>query len=565
MNNIIFKSLLFYIFLFLIKKVNYEIKFLKNRLFNRILYRKKIKSFENFIQGNIKFWRTKPRSYSEKKILICNFISIPGDTIINCIIGKYLEEKYKMTLVGFCNKKKTVSKLVNSYNIEKNIFLEKKNFFFKIKIFLKSIYFLNKIKTINKLYQFKLNKVFIGKIVIDHIARHTGQNLIDHIDFKVFFHFYEALYVHYLFLNIIKNQNVKIVVHSETQFIPCGIIFQNCLNNKIKLFAREGSPNWISNTIYSKYDQIYTATDEIDENLFNFTKKNLQKKASREGFHIIKNRFNKKDKVNEWIISTKKNKSKKQTYFSRKELCKKFSWNEKKKIICIFAHTLADKNFGLGKRLFKSNLHWLQTTLKTIAKNKSVNFLIKPHPQEGDYKTATSTIKEFNKLGALQHVKLIPKNISRISLSKIIDVLISSHGTAPVEYACYGIPSLVAGRCKFNYLDFFILPKKVSIYQRQIMKIQQLKKLKKYQIEDAKIFAYLIYKLIKIRCPLVPYFKWSDAWFDYNSYFWKVDCLGLLKKYDEKKDYFKQMLFYQIDNKKRNMINLKLMNSKIKI
>ena len=73
MNNIIFKSLLFYIFLFLIKKVNYEIKFLKNRLFNRILYRKKIKSFENFIQENIKFWRTKPRSYSEEKILICNY------------------------------------------------------------------------------------------------------------------------------------------------------------------------------------------------------------------------------------------------------------------------------------------------------------------------------------------------------------------------------------------------------------------------------------------------------------------------------------------------------------
>ena len=110
----------------------------------------------------------------------------------------------------------------------------------------------------------------------------------------------------------------------------------------------------------------------------------------------------------------------------------------------------------MGKRLFKNNLDWLQTTLATIDKNDSVNFLIKPHPQEGDYNTSTNTIKEFEKLGNLKHVKLIPENISQLSLARIIDGLISSHGTAPLEYACYGIPSLMAGRSKFNYLNFLL-------------------------------------------------------------------------------------------------------------
>ena len=89
---------------------------------------------------------------------------------------------------------------------------------------------------------------------------------------------------------------------------------------------------------------------------------------------------------------------------------------------------------------------------------------------------------------------------------------------------------------------------------------EKITKLNNSQINDAKIFTYLIYKLIKIKCPLIPYFRWSDSWFNYSNKFWEVDCLDLLKKYDENKDYFKKMLFYQIDNNKRNMINLKLIN-----
>ena len=80
--------------------------------------------------------------------------------------------------------------------------------------------------------------------------------------------------------------------------------------NNIKVIAREGAPNWISTTIYKKKNEIYTARDEIEQNLFNYTKKNLSKKASSQGFKIIKNRSNRKDKINNWLISTKKHKKK---------------------------------------------------------------------------------------------------------------------------------------------------------------------------------------------------------------------------------------------------------------
>tara|TARA_B100000700_G_C15013713_1_gene842266 strand:+ start:64 stop:1752 length:1689 start_codon:yes stop_codon:yes gene_type:complete len=562
MNNIVLRCFIFYVFLGLIKKSIYEIKYIKNIIFNFILYRKKNNAFKVFLIANKKLWSKKKNYYSKEKILISNFIATPGDIITNCIIAKHLEDKYKISSLNLSYRSKNISKLVNSFNIYENFFLQNKNLIFKIKIFFKVIFYLNKIKNIKNLYKFKLDKVYIGKIVLDHIQRHTGENLISSLNFKVFYHFYEALYSHYLFLKLIKEKNIKYVVQAETQFIPCGIIFQNCILKNIKLFAREGGPHWIGNTIYSKKKEIYTARDEIDENLFKYVKKRLSQKASREGLNKIKNRFKRKDKMNDWLVSTsKKIITKKQIFFTRKKICKKFSWDPKKKIICIFSHLLTDGNYVMGKRLFKSNLEWLRTTLETIAKNESVNFLVKPHPQESDYNTSTSTIKEFEKLGNLKHVKLLPENISQLSLAKIIDGLISSHGTAPLEYACYGVPSLTAGRSKFSYLNFFILPTKVSVYKKKILNLHLLKKLKNNQIKDARIFSFLIYKLIKVRCPLLPYFKYYDAWYEYSSNFWEKDCLHLLKIYEEKKDYFKEMLFYQIENKKRNMVNLKLLKN----
>ena len=560
MDNLIFRTTLIYSFLFMGKKILKEIKNLKNFFVIIILFREKIKSFEYFLNKNQNFWKSFRTNTKSEKILISNFINLPGDIIINCVIAKYLEKKFNTSSFVISNKGDNISKLINSYNIKKHICLQNQNLFFKIKIYCKTIYYINKIKNISQLYKFKLDKIFIGKIVIDHIQRHSGENIIKDLNFKVFYHLYEALYAHYFFLKIIKEKNIKYVVQSETQFIPCGIIFQNCLMNNIKLFARQGAGNWITTTFYSRKNEIYTARDEIDKDLFKYTKKYFPKRTSKEGHKIINNRFiYKKDKINNWLVSTKQNKNKNKTVnYSKKEICDLFSWDKRKKIVCVFAHLLTDGNFIMGKRLFKSNLHWLQYTLKTITKNNSVNFLVKPHPQEADYNTSTNTIKELKKIGNYNHVKLAPENISQISLAKSIDVLISSHGTAPLEYACYGIPALIAGRVKFSYLDFFVLPSKKTNYKNMILKIHLLKKLSRKQIMDAKIFAYIIYKLTKVKCPFIPFYDWKHAWFDYKSNFWKKECVKLLNIYDFKEDYFRKMLFLQIDNKKRNIVNYKL-------
>ena len=112
--------------------------------------------------------------------------------------SKYLEEKLKH-LPGISNKGEEILNLLESYNIKKNLCIKNKSLIFKIKIYCKTIYYFNIIENISQLYNFKLNKIFIGKIVIDHIARHTGEILTGKLNFKVFYHLYEALYVSFFF------------------------------------------------------------------------------------------------------------------------------------------------------------------------------------------------------------------------------------------------------------------------------------------------------------------------------------------------------------------------------
>ena len=160
MNNIIFKSIFIYIFLFLLKKIFQKIKILKNFFIKNLFFRHKKNSFKFFLKKNKDFWKINKKDIHNPKILISNFISTPGDIITNCVIAKYLEEKFKTSSIGILDRGEEILQLLESYDIKNNFCLYDKNLIFKVKIYWKTIVYFNRIKDVNQLYNFKLNKNF---------------------------------------------------------------------------------------------------------------------------------------------------------------------------------------------------------------------------------------------------------------------------------------------------------------------------------------------------------------------------------------------------------------------
>ena len=518
------------------------------------------KDFNNYTKNNYKIWKN--NSHSKKNILVTSFVHAhPAYPHGNCIIGKYLQEYYNANLIGFCDSHdKTSEIIIRSFKIKEFVYLKQKNLITQLIYFIYALNIISNFKNIYDLLNFKFNNIDLGKIVYDDVLRRSGQPTINDITFKLCLHFSKALNLSDQYKKILNKRKIEAVVQSETQFSPSGIIFQQSLVNKIPVFAREGSGKIMSIKKFSSFSERYTARDQPSKKIFKLVFKNKRKKASKLGIKGMKSRLS-GTMVEEDLVDSKWAHHNKKKY-SKMQLCKKFQWSSHKPILVIFSHSLIDGNYCQGSRIFKDNLTWLRETLKHIKKIKKYNWIIKPHPMDWYYKFAkTTTELEYKQiLGNEKHVKICPKDLSSISISKIVTAVVTSHGSAGIEYACLGLPVIMAGRTSFSDLNVNFRAKTKKQYFNLIDKAHKLIKPNKLQVDKAGVSSFIYSVLNKAKNQLIPYFLYT-RYVNKNKFY--RDTTKLIKKYNHKEDYFKMLSFFQFKNNLSQTLNLKVLETKL--
>ena len=525
------------------------------------------KFFINFINKNKKLWdkKSKENRKNRKKILITSFVHFhPAYSHANSIIGKYLEEYYNSELLGFCDNYDLTSEIImRSFGIKKFHYLYERNFFVRFFYFLLALRTLNNIKNINKFLNLRYNNIDIGMIVYDDVLRRSGQPTLDKISFKLIYHLSQALNTSDQYKKIVNKINLNSIVQSETQFIPSAIIFQYTLANKKKVYSREGAGGKkVSIKKFSSFSERYTTRAELPEHVFKLIYKNSRKLASKLGNKLVKNRLSGAN-IEEDVKSSKwahRNKKK----YSKNDICKIFNWDVNKPIVLVFSHSLIDGNRSCGSRVFKDNLTWLRETLLGIKNIDKFNWIIKPHPMDRYYEfSKTTTENEYKKIaGKTNHIKICPKNISSISLSKIAKAIVTSHGSVSVEYVCLGIPAISAGRESWGDLNINYRAKTKKKYFYYLNNINKLSRPNKIQIDKARIYSYIYSFVIKTHNNLIPSFDYTRN-FNQNKFF--RDCIKLIKKYSHYSDEFKKMAFHQFRKNNPQTVNLKVLHKALKI
>ena len=353
--------------------------------------------------------------------------------------------------------------------------------------------------------------------------------------------------------NLFSKKNIKISIQSETVFNPLNSLFQLSLLNNVHVFSRCGQ-NEISLRRYTNWQQRHTYRYNISQKIFDAITKYNKGKILAWFKKFKKDSFDRKSfGIDARILKLYKNNKK---ILNREQLNNYFGWKNKKIVVFFFNHFI-DRNFHNGPRInFQDSYSWTKYVLDKIKKDKSVNWILKPHPTEKFYNSK----KNFNKrieflIKNHENVKLFPETLNNLSLIKSADLALTANGTVGMEYPAFGINCVYTEKATYSNLKFTNPISKMSDINHLFRNIVNYKKKpNKTNIFKSKCYMYIQKKAILSKCYLLPIDDISRSINEEN--FWKK-CISLQKNYNIKKDLFFQMLAVQLKYKMRHTVNIK--------
>ncbi|MBR6257640.1 MAG: hypothetical protein IKR23_09705 [Lachnospiraceae bacterium] len=176
---------------------------------------------------------------------------------------------------------------------------------------------------------------------------------------------------------------------------------------------------------------------------------------------------------------------------SREEMQEYLGLDKEKKNVVIMAHTFTDAVFNYGDIYFRDYYDWLEKTLKTAEDVKNVNWILKPHPSRKLYHESADSIEDMFARHKKDHLFMLDDSISAESIRNIADVLVTIGGNAGGEFACVGIPSVIAGKTYYSGFDFTKEPRDYNEYEKQLRDIADIAPLTEKQTDTAKSVFYL--------------------------------------------------------------------------
>jgi len=173
-----------------------------------------------------------------------------------------------------------------------------------------------------------------------------------------------------------------------------------------------------------------------------------------------------------------------------------------KKTGVLFAHMFWDATFFWGVDIFEDYEDWFIQSLKAMAKNKDMNWIVKLHPANnvkdkrdnynGDHVEYDAINKAVGDLPA--HIKVLAPDapISTFSLFNTIDYCLTVRGTIGIECASFGIPVITAGTGRYDGLGFTRDNKTPEEYLSVLETLHEFPPMEEGEIELARRFAWVL-------------------------------------------------------------------------
>jgi hypothetical protein len=150
----------------------------------------------------------------------------------------------------------------------------------------------------------------------------------------------------------------------------------------------------------------------------------------------------------------------------------------------VVTHVFCDSPHLSSSMLHADYYRWLESTIDCCAESTGVTWVVKPHPSCALYKEEGMVEALVVAKGA-SNIHICPKDLNTSSLLACADVLLTVHGTAGLEYACFGIPTILAGTPFYAGFGFTQEPQTAEAYAAAVRDARLLGRLSEPQIRIA--------------------------------------------------------------------------------
>lgn len=432
---------------------------------------------EQFVNYNKTIWT--PQTHSQQHILI-NFsmvrMQIPW-ILPKILFAKGLEEQTGAAPVALTwNGNSQLTEFFASFGIEHIALNElcKKDVLGGIKALCKTLFFVLFDGSGEGLKKMKIKGIPVGKSIYEDILRTSSLSTIrtcrNKTVMKKVFHLSLSYYTlqKYAKTHPVSYALTDDMAYHEGMFIR---LFQNmgarviaCSNVAAKEVKCNGSGEIIRHNWYNVdevKDFIATVTDEEVAWVDQYLNERFQGKNGRE--------------IDRQAFAGKK-------ILTKEELIQQYGIDPNKKTVVIMAHTFTDAVFNYGDYYFRDYYDWTEQTLKIAASNTNVNWILKPHPTRSSYNESEDSIEDLFARYKKDHMFFLSDDVSSESIKNIADVLVTIGGNAGAEYACFGIPPVIAGKPYYHGQGYTIEPENFEEYRNVLDNAENIEPLSEEQI-----------------------------------------------------------------------------------
>jgi hypothetical protein len=168
----------------------------------------------------------------------------------------------------------------------------------------------------------------------------------------------------------------------------------------------------------------------------------------------------------------------------------------------LFSHVLWDANLFYGRDLFDNYGHWFAETLKAVAANRHLNWLVKLHPANLWKRELSGVTGEYDEMKLIReavgelpaHVRLLrpETRISSLSLFRMADAATTVRGSIGYEMPCFGVPVALAGTGRYDGFGFTLDHDDAEGYLATLARLHTVARLSPEAIHRAKVHAYAL-------------------------------------------------------------------------